>query len=261
MTGLIIFGVLAAVMAAIGLTGYLLVRRVGRGPEDKTHKVDGEKLKEWSAAAESYDASRAQAEQKRESEAWKTVQSAVREARRLADGVMSVDVRCASLAEYRGFDAEKWFAEHMDESDAVFWADLSDRTLEAWRGTRDKLDLGCAMAMDEPPGTRDACLEAVASAAADLSGDLVVRYSYADPASSRRYNYARYIPRDRLLAIAGRRPDPDEGPDGHPVGRNKILAAAGYRCSRCGRSPLSGIRLKAWDDGGTGECTCDGCKA
>lgn len=260
-TGIAIFGAFAAILVLIGGAGFLAVRRINKGPSGSPKAPDEEKLKEWEAMAGGYKAGRKTEEAVTASEPWKmldTVQAAIDGRMRVP---MSASVTLHSLEDYKAFDPVEWLREGSDAEELKDLLRQSDRALALWRDVRHDIDKACVAACDEADAAvKDACLERAGAMLEGLSGDFAVRYSYHDPATGRNYAYKRSAPRAAIAELAGETRAAPDGADGDPARRHRELLKSGYRCARCGRSPLTGGVLKIYPvPGGAWECLCDNC--
>lgn len=261
-TGILIFAALAAVMLAIGAGGWMLVSRINRGKSADDVKVSQEKLDEWSKLAAEHDPVKA-ADERHESDC-----DAYRELKRIRDAAaaaagapLRVTVTCASLDEYREFNAARWIKENVDMDEAKDLAARLDGYASAWAGIMDDFERACVMACDETDAAaQGACWELADDIIAMFPDGLPVAYSYMDAAGAKCYRNVKTVPAALVRRIAGMGPDVrHDGPGIRE--RHEALKKAGYRCRLCGRSPLTGSVLKIWGDGNGGtECLCDNCR-
>ncbi|MCM1296568.1 MAG: hypothetical protein NC311_13610 [Muribaculaceae bacterium] len=254
---IVVIVVLALAMLGIGAAGYFLARKVNSDPVDYAAKIDKEKLAEWEDAAKNFDGAKTQRESCESSEAWQAAHDVGVRARQAFPGGLVVKTGLQSLDDYKSFDAKKWLRANSDSEEAARWLRLSEQALSAWRELRHDIDCAAVMVSDEAdPKAKKAGIKELEDALMHLSGQLVVQYSFTDAASGKSYVNTQAVPARFLAKIMG---NPDyECED--IMARHAFLFERGFRCRRCGRSPLSGAYLMP-GDGPTGrECLCENCR-
>lgn len=255
---LIIITIAAAAVAAIAAGGFFAVRAVDTHEERKkaaARRAGESKLSEWEGLAKSHDVSKGYEERFSGSDAWKACKAAENGIRsRLEEilagtGALPLDARLADSAAFRSFDAARYVKENFD-------ADEIRACLEAVQGVRQlaeemqgALDEACVLSYDSrDPLEKAKCEELLDATFAMLAPGLKIAYS-CPPEDGRRYSSSQVLGENELLGLLGEDAEIEEGtPVTAPEKRRRLMAVDGFRCRRCGRSPLSGGRLRLeWD--------------
>lgn len=257
---MIVILIIVVLMVALAFIGVFLVKFVNEGHKQYDSRIDDAKLAEWENAAKKYDTKAKKTQEYSLSGAWRAMRDVGQNAEARMPDLMRVPVKLKTMAEYKAFDAVMWARDggiDMDEVQA--WLRMSDKAHDAWRDLKHEFDSACTEVIDEPDDEiREACWQMADKILSRLSGDLCVEYTFID--GEKKYTSTQVLPRSWMRGVLGMDDDRDDPANQVLPDRHAFLRKHGYRCRRCGRSPLSGADLKVCNTPVGQECLCENCR-
>lgn len=257
-SGIVIFAVLAAVMVLLVIGGFFLAKRLASDRSADRHETDPVKLAEWQSSARTYDAEKAVHERFMGHEAYKAAVS-LEEAVRDHPGRRSMILKAnlPSLEAYRSFDAIQYAEEHIDRDEALELLSVSSDMRELQHTYMPAFDQACVMMADEPDDSvKAACRKKLLQVMDMMRDDLLVIYAYTAE-NGKTYHDTAAVGLDIVSSLAGRNGTMHRS---SMLKRFLLLESKGFRCERCGRSPLSGAELAICDSPVGPECLCQDCR-
>lgn len=259
--GIIIFAIVCvAAVIGIAVAAMAVSAKVLKEPEVQDDTRQKETLSEWNSLSKRHDPAKANADVMASSEAYQTLDAIRAELEASLPGSMKLNVRLRDEASFRDYDPHKDFWPETDASEQESYLEWSRRRGAACWDVREKLDLGCAMGAMSGSDTEKALCEEMAERIYSLL-DTGLEIRLEAPADDGVHTLKKTIriEADEIAERAGAEP---ERAAADMLARYRILKAHGFRCSLCGRSPVSGVKLHAAPDRLTGEdtCLCDGCR-
>lgn len=240
---IILMGLAVLMIAGIAVLATLLTKKVNRIEDASPKKKLEARQSEWTALAEKHDAVKGYEDMFSGSEAYQACKNFLAAAKK---GVAALEEeygtsleQAAALSgsgEFLSFAPGAWLKENMDADDLRALARLSDAVYGLGQELEQQADQACVMAYDSDNDLeKSKCREFLEEAFALLSPSMRITYT-CPPENGRAYKNRAFITRDGFAGLAGmsaaNRPDQSA--------RRKALAADGFRCKRCGRSPMSG---------------------
>lgn len=257
---MVVILIIVVMMLAVAFLGFFLVKFVNNGQKTYDTRIDDAKLSEWESAAAKYDAGAKKETQYALSGAWRAMRDTGQKAEAHMSSLMRVPVKLGTMAEYKAFDAAQWAKDGgLDLDEIQAWLRLSDRAKDAWRALQHDFDCACTEVIDEPDEEiRNACWKIADSILARLSGDLSVEYTFI--AGEKKYTSTQVLSRAWMRNVLGMDDDRDDPMNQCLTERHGFMKQAGYRCRRCGRSPLSMADLRIIRTPVGHECLCENCR-
>lgn len=258
---IILIIIFAALVLAVAIIALAAVRRVDRGPRNTGFQADPDAAKQWAEIAGRHDAERGYEERAMSSEGYRYIRDLRDKIRDGLPSTTAVHTALKGLEAYKAFSADTYLRRELDKDDLKGLVLASDACIAEWGLRRDEIDKACTIASDcEDAEEKRQCLKLVDEIFYLLCRDARVTYT-CPPVDGRHFRNTVTVKRADLLEMAGMPPEgaPDIKDD--PEERRKLLARDGFRCVRCGRSPISGGRLVlAWIEAKRDyETICDMC--
>lgn len=258
--GIIIFAAAcAAAVAGIAIAALAISAKVLKEPETPDGSRQKENLSEWDSLARSHDPAKAKEAMKASSEAYRILSGIYSELEASLPGSLKTKIGVKDPAALASYTVESDFWPGIDAAERRDYLAWSRAREKACRETRDRIDLGCAMgAMADSQKERAMCMELAGDIYGLLDTGIELRLeTMAEDGVHKLWKELR-IEAPEIVRMAGGEPgkEPED-----MLARFRILKAAGFRCSLCGRSPVSGGKLFPAKDAITGEdtCLCEGC--
>lgn len=257
---LIIAAIAAALVLVVALAAAAASRKVLRAEAEEKKRDDDKKAEEWARLASRHDPEKGYAEAMAGSDAYRAMTSLGTELKSALRGSMQIDKQLPDADSFEAFELETGLLPEIDMDERRQYADWSDERAQATLEYRSRIDKACVMAAtSQSEAERTLCMKEAERIYGMLDTGITVHLSApaADGVHTLRKDIR--ISRNEVLRLAGREEDPDGNADA--VRRYHVLQKAGFRCCRCGRSPLVGVSLYVRRDGLTGqdECLCGDC--
>ncbi len=249
----------AVLLLIIGIAAVAVVLINRSGDHSKDFKLSEEKANEWSNMASGYDADKGAQNRIQDRETYDSVNEAVqRIVGQLCTGI-STPVKLDSVDAVSKFDPEAYVREMFDVSEMEDLLEASDERIRVWKESKTEIDWMCVLAHDTmDPLCQRMCNELINNLYKVLSPDPAFDCKFVGE-NGRMFSQTKRLPRHVLLKLLNRKPEPLLGPDGDMKFRRKELERAGFRCERCGRSPLTGASLRVTGGPNKYEVLCERC--
>lgn len=258
---------IGAVVLLIAAVAAIAVSRVNNSEKiasGRTFKAGNDKQAEWSALSKQYDPEKGYEDSFTESDGYQlckafleVVEETVRD--RCGDFVLSgIRAPVKSLAEAEALDPEEYLKSNFDFEELVQMHEAILACAAIGTEMSQEADCACVAANDSKNRIEQArCRDMLSKAFRILEPEILVLADY--PTGDGRTGTVEKHAGIGLLSKLARKPDYDLGMA--PGARAKALAPDGFRCRRCGRSPLSGGRIvPVWNPYGEQyEALCGDC--
>ena len=256
-TVIIIFAVAILLILAVAAFAVVAINKSGTG--SKNFEISEDKANQWSNMASQYDAGKGREDRIQDRETYDSVSEVcIRIKSELKTGI-STPVKLDSIDAVTKFDPESYLRDMSDRSEMEDLLAASDERVAAWKKNRTEIDWMCVLSHDTAdPLCRRVCDELIDAVYESLSPDPAFECKYTGE-NGRMFSQVKRLPRNALLKLLGRTPEMAPGPDADIRFRRKELERAGFRCERCGRSPLTGATLRVAGGPNKYEVLCERC--
>lgn len=249
---------IAVLMLAACVGAVYASKRINREEPKVRGAPDAAKTSEWSKLAAGHDPENGYKKAAAGCPAYRNLSGIAQDLEKTLPGSMRITLTLKDDAELVRWTLDDNLFPELDMSEREAYAHWSETRGKTWQDRREEIDKACAEGwVQENEADKNACIKEASKIHRLLDTGLSVRVSapMADGVHTARREY--YIRPEEIRRLAGAAPK--RIPD---VRRHYMAAsAAGFRCERCGRSPLSGGTLYVVNDPVTGrnECLCGGC--